>query len=66
MLSNVARYAIIFLGASMGLTQLGVGQDVIQMVVAAVVGGAALAVGLAFGLGGKDRAKQILDRSEIV
>ncbi|MDH3403138.1 MAG: mechanosensitive ion channel [Acidobacteriota bacterium] len=66
LLASVARYAIIFLGASMGLTQLGVGQDVIQMVVAAVVGGAALACGLAFGLGGKDRAKEILDRSEIV
>jgi hypothetical protein len=66
LLSNVARYAIIFLGASMGLTQLGVGQDVIQMVVAAVVGGAALAVGLAFGLGGKERAQRILDRSDIV
>lgn len=66
LLSNVARYAIVFLGASMGLTQLGVGQDVIQMVVAAVVGGAALAVGLAFGLGGKERAQRILDRSDIV
>jgi len=66
LMSNVARYAIIFLGASMGLTQLGVGQDVIRMVVAAVVGGAALAVGLAFGLGGKERAREILERSQLL
>lgn len=65
LMANVARYAIIFLGASMGLSQLGVGEDVIQMVVAAVVGGAALAVGLAFGLGGKDRAREVLDRSRL-
>ena len=65
LMSNVARYAIIFLGASMGLSQLGVGEDVIQMVVGAVVGGAALAVGLAFGLGGKDRAREVLDRSKL-
>ncbi len=65
LLSNVARYAIIFLGASMGLSQLGVGEDVVRMVVAAVVGGAALAVGLAFGLGGKERAREMLDRSNL-
>ncbi len=63
LLSNIARYAIIFLGASMGLSQLGVGEGVVQMVVAAVVGGAALAVGLAFGLGGRDRAQALLERS---
>ncbi len=65
LISNIARYAIIFLGASMGLSQLGVGEDVVQMVVGAVVGGAALAVGLAFGLGGKERAREVLDRSRV-
>ncbi len=59
----VARYAIIFLGFSMGLTQLGVGREVVTTAVAAVFGGVALAMGLAFGLGGRDRAKQIVDKA---
>jgi hypothetical protein len=58
---GVARYAIIFLGFSMGLTQLGVGREVVTVAVGAVFGGVALALGLAFGLGGRDRAKQIVD-----
>lgn len=62
-LVGVARYAIVFLGFSMGLTQLGVGREVVTVAVAAVFGGVALALGLAFGLGGRDRAKQIVDKA---
>ena len=58
----VARYAIYFLGISMGLTQLGVGEEVVKVAVSAVLGGTALALGIAFGLGGKDKAKEIIDR----
>ncbi|MBN1270556.1 MAG: mechanosensitive ion channel [Kiritimatiellae bacterium] len=61
--SSVAKYAIIFLGASMALTQLGVGEAVVKTAVSAVLGGTALALGLAFGLGGKDKAKQIIEKS---
>jgi small-conductance mechanosensitive channel len=60
--SNVAKYAIIFLGASMALSQLGVGEEIVQATVMAVLGGTALALGLAFGLGGKDKAKEIVER----
>lgn len=60
-LSAVARYAIFFLGAGMALDQLGVSQQIVTTAVTAVLGGAALAVGLAFGLGGKDKAKSIID-----
>jgi small-conductance mechanosensitive channel len=62
LVSVVAKYAIMFLGASMALDQLGVGQQVITAVVSAVLGGTALALGLAFGLGGRDKAKQIIDK----
>ena len=47
----------------MGLTQLGVGREVVTVAVGAVFGGVALALGLAFGLGGRDRAKQIVDQA---
>jgi hypothetical protein len=53
----VAKYAIIFLGVGMALTQLGVSKAVVTSTVSMVFGAAALALGLAFGLGGRDRAK---------
>ena len=57
----VTRYAIYFLGFSMGLNQLGVGEEIIRIAVSAVLGGAALALGIALGLGGRDRAKDFVD-----
>ncbi len=61
LVSSVAKYAIIFLTFSMGLNQLGVGEDIVRIAVSAVLGGSALALGLAFGLGGRDRAKEIVE-----
>ena len=61
--ATVARFAIYFLGFSMGLSQLGVAENIVQVAVSAVLGGAALALGLAFGLGGQERAKEILERT---
>ena len=60
--SSVARWAIYFLGFSMGLNQLGVGEEIIRIAVGAVLGGAALALGLSFGLGGRDRAKEVVEK----
>ncbi len=62
MVSAVVKYAIVFLGFSMGLSQLGVGREIVQVAVSAVLGGSALALGLAFGLGGRERAKEIIER----
>jgi hypothetical protein len=64
LLSTIAKWAIIFLGFSMGLNQLGVGEEIIRIAVAAVLGGAALALGLAFGLGGRDKAQELIGRNE--
>ncbi|MCH9649084.1 MAG: mechanosensitive ion channel [Deltaproteobacteria bacterium] len=63
LVSAVARYAIIFLTFSMGLNQLGVGQEIIVIAVSAVLGGAALGLGLAFGLGGQQKAREIIERN---
>lgn len=57
-----AKYGVFFLGFSMGLNQLGVAREVLQITVAAVLGGTALALGLAFGLGGQQRARDWIDR----
>jgi small-conductance mechanosensitive channel len=62
LIGRVAKYAIIFLGASMALNQLGVSKEIVTATVSMVLGAAALAFGLAFGLGGRDRAKEFIDR----
>ncbi len=61
LLATIGKYAIFFLGFSMGLNQLGVGEEIIRIAVSAVLGGTALALGLAFGLGGRDKAQQLID-----
>ncbi len=62
---TVARYAVIFLGISMALDELGVSREIVVTAVTAVLGGVALAIGLAFGLGGKDKAKEIIEHNMI-
>ena len=62
LIGGIAKYAIIFLGAGMALTQLGVSQEIVTTTVSMVFGAAALALGLAFGLGGRDRAKEFIDQ----
>ena len=61
-LAGVARYAVILLGGSMALEQLGVGEEILLVAVSALLGCSALALGLAFGLGGKDRARELIER----
>ncbi len=63
LLATIGKYAIFFLGFSMGLNQLGVGEEIIRIAVSAVLGGTALALGLAFGLGGKEKAQKLIDQS---
>ena len=61
--AGVAKYAILFLGIGMTLDQLGVGTQIVTLAVGAVLGGTALALGLAFGLGGKEKAKEMIEKS---
>jgi hypothetical protein len=44
------------------VSQLGIATTVIDTLLVGVVGALALATGLAFGLGGRDKAARILDR----
>lgn len=61
-LGNVARYSIIFFTVLIILTQLGVAAELVKILFTGIVGMLALAFGLAFGLGGKDQAGNILDK----
>lgn len=61
MLSALARYAVIFFTVLIVMNQLGIAQDLIRILFTGIVAMLALAGGLAFGLGGKEVAKDLLD-----
>ena len=58
-LARAAKGAIIFLAAFMAVEQLDIAEDIVLVFFIAVVGSAALAAAIAFGLGGKDVAAEI-------
>ena len=59
-LSVFSKWAIVFFTILVVLNQLGVAQDLIRILLTGIVAMLALAGGLAFGLGGQDVAKDIL------
>jgi hypothetical protein len=58
-LARAAKAAVILLAAFMALEQLDIAQDIVLVFFIAVVGAAALAAGIAFGLGGKEIAAEM-------
>lgn len=60
-LAVFAKTVIVFFTALVVLNQLGVAQDLVRILFTGIVGMLALAGGLAFGLGGKEMAKDVLD-----
>ncbi|MFZ2206470.1 MAG: hypothetical protein WA061_07485 [Microgenomates group bacterium] len=59
-LAVFTRYTILFFTVLIMLNQLGVAQDLIRIFFTGLVAMLAIAGGLAFGLGGKDHAKEAL------
>jgi hypothetical protein len=59
-LAKVGRYAVLVYAAFAALTQLGIAVQLTGNTLLIVLGGAALALGLAFGLGGREMAAQAL------
>lgn len=62
LLGRVARYAILAFVILIALDQAGIGGDVIRQTFLIVLAGVVFAVALAFGLGGKDWAADLLER----
>ena len=54
------KSVIVFFTILVVLNQLGVAQDIIRILFTGIIGMLALAGGLAFGLGGKDMARDLL------
>lgn len=60
--ANVGRWAVIVFVFLVVLNQLGIASDLIRILFSGFVAMVALAGGLAFGLGGRDSAKEIIDQ----
>ncbi|MGH6729255.1 MAG: mechanosensitive ion channel, partial [Sphingomicrobium sp.] len=58
---TIVKYAIIALFTAIGLTFMGLADQIVMMAFGLILGSAAIATALAFGLGGRDAAARILD-----
>ncbi|TXH71799.1 MAG: hypothetical protein E6Q83_00865 [Thiothrix sp.] len=61
-LANIARIAILGLVLAMGLRAMGLADNIVNMAFGFTLGAVAVAVALAFGLGGRDAAAKIAER----
>ncbi len=59
-LAHAARIAILVLAGAMGLRQMGIAEDIINLAFGLTLGALAIAVAIAFGFGGREIAQQIL------
>lgn len=62
LLGTCVKFIVIFLSFTMALEQLGVGSNTIVIAFAISFGGLVLAISIAFGLGGRDIAREYLER----
>src|SRR5215216_456988 len=63
LLSNIARYAIIIYAAFAAVTELGIAVQLTAPTFLIVLGAVALAAAIAFGLGSRDVAKEIVENA---
>ena len=61
-LSVFIRWGVIILAAAVGLRFMGLANDIIVLAFGLILGAVAVAVAIAFGVGGRDVAKRIMDR----
>lgn len=62
MAATGVRLAIIVLGTAIGLRYMGLADDIINLAFGLILGAAALAAALAFGLGGRQAAARLTDK----
>jgi hypothetical protein len=61
-LPTILRWSIIALAVAMGLTFMGLANEIVIIAFASIIGSAAVACALAFGLGGRPTAYKLLER----
>jgi hypothetical protein len=58
--AGIVRFSILFIVAAMALGQMGLAKDIVNLAFGLLLGAAAVAAALAFGLGGRDTAGRIV------
>lgn len=61
LLATIAKVSILVLAGAMGLQQTGLGQEIVNIGFAVFAGAVAVAAAIAFGIGGRDAAKSIIE-----
>ncbi|MEZ0471720.1 hypothetical protein [Luteimonas salinilitoris] len=61
-LARIARIAILGLVLAMGLRAMGIADDIVNLAFGLVLGAVAVAIALAFGLGGREAAGEVTRR----
>lgn len=61
LLARAARWAVLLFAGATALTELGIGRDMVLIAFGVTFGGLVLSLALAFGLGGRDLARNILE-----
>lgn len=62
MLARGVHWGVLLFAAATALTQLGIGKEMVLVAFGITLGGVVFAVALAFGLGGRNLARHILER----
>jgi hypothetical protein len=62
LIGKVVKLSVFLLALTMALEQLGIGRGTIVIAFAIILGGVALALAISFGLGGRDMAKDYLEK----
>jgi hypothetical protein len=62
LLGNLARYAILTFVVLIALDQMGIGGDIVRQTFLIILAGLVFALALAFGLGGREWAAELLER----
>ncbi len=61
-ISTLVRWGVIALATAVGLRFMGLANDIIVLAFGLILGSIAVAVAIAFGVGGREAAKRLLDR----
>ncbi|MDH7500361.1 MAG: hypothetical protein QHH30_08255 [candidate division NC10 bacterium] len=64
-IARVVRWSVITLTTSMALIHLGIARQIVVAMLSILFGGFILAMAIAFGLGGKDLARQFLEKKMV-
>lgn len=61
LLALIARISILVLAGAMGLRQMGLANEIVNLAFGIILGAIAVAAAIAFGIGGRDAAKSAID-----